>query len=109
MLTGASDLAVVRLMVDLCAGLEIRLTAEGVERCAQVEVAARAGCAGHPGPPRRPSDALDQLQPCSGADSARAATAASTALARSLPARSLPTRPRSAAQPRAQRAAVPSE
>ena len=38
MLTGASELAVVRLMVDICAGLGIRLTAEGVERCAQVEV-----------------------------------------------------------------------
>ena len=38
MLNGASDLAVVRLMVDMCAGLEIRLTAEGVERCTQVSV-----------------------------------------------------------------------
>ena len=43
MLNGASDLAVVRLLVDLCAGLEIRLTAEGVERCEQLEVARGLG------------------------------------------------------------------
>ncbi len=43
MLNGASDLAVVRLLVDLCAGLEIRLTAEGVERCEQLDVARRLG------------------------------------------------------------------
>lgn len=43
MLNGASDLAVVRLLVDLCAGLEIRLTAEGVERCEQLEVARSLG------------------------------------------------------------------
>jgi EAL domain-containing protein (putative c-di-GMP-specific phosphodiesterase class I) len=43
MLNGASDLAVVRLLVEMCAGLEIRLTAEGVERCEQVEVARSLG------------------------------------------------------------------
>jgi EAL domain-containing protein (putative c-di-GMP-specific phosphodiesterase class I) len=43
MLNGASDLTVVRLLVDLCAGLEIRLTAEGVERCEQLQVARSLG------------------------------------------------------------------
>ncbi|MDP9221298.1 MAG: EAL domain-containing protein, partial [Actinomycetota bacterium] len=43
MLNGASDLTVVRLLVDLCAGLEIRLTAEGVERCDQLQVARSLG------------------------------------------------------------------
>lgn len=39
MLNHAADLAIVRLLVDLCAGLDIRLTAEGIERCEQVQVA----------------------------------------------------------------------
>lgn len=43
MLSGASDLAVVRLLVDVCAGLDIRLTAEGVERCGQIDVARSLG------------------------------------------------------------------
>jgi EAL domain-containing protein (putative c-di-GMP-specific phosphodiesterase class I) len=43
MLGHASDLAIVRLLVDLCTGLDIRLTAEGIERCEQVQVARRLG------------------------------------------------------------------
>lgn len=43
MLRPGGDHAVSRLMIDLCAGLDIRLTAEGVETCSQVRTASALG------------------------------------------------------------------
>ncbi len=117
MLNGASDLAVVRLLVDLCAGLEIRLTAEGVERCEQLEVARDLGVRAiqgyHVARPM-PLEQIDEFltrgaasvcDSCFGPNHRRYGAPTTPGIE---PA-AAPARPRGRAGRRDQRAAVPSE
>jgi EAL domain-containing protein (putative c-di-GMP-specific phosphodiesterase class I) len=114
MLNGASDLAVVRLLVDLCAGLDIRLTAEGVERCEQVEVARSLGVRAIQGFHVARPMTLERLSEWLDAGGAARACPAcfgrarSVAGATSATADGTPSQPAGVPQP-GQRAAVPSE